>query len=115
MMKKSLKIILLISLFLCLSACRGQRVESLTYAVYPYLPDSENYQELIEKRWAEIEPDIKLIRAEWDCYTVGKLEGIDVMMFDADVESTIISSGWIQPVSTDDVKERPAIISFMEN
>lgn len=112
MMKKSLKIIILISLFLCLSACKGQRVESLTYAVYPYLPDSEYYQELIEKRWAETEPDIKLIRAEWDCYTDGKPEGIDVMMFDADVESTIISSGWIQPVSTDDIKEREDIFPY---
>ena len=45
--------------------------------MFPYLPDIEYYQEIIETRWAEIEPDIQLIRAEWDCYWDGAPEGID--------------------------------------
>ena len=57
--------------------------DALTYAMFPYLPDVGYYQELIERRWAELEPDIRLIRAEWDCYTDGAPEGIDVVMLDA--------------------------------
>ena len=57
--------------------------DALTYAVFPYLPDVGYYQELIERRWAELEPDIRLIRAEWACYTDGAPEGIDVVMLDA--------------------------------
>lgn len=36
----------------------------------------------IERRWAETEPDIQLIRAEWDCYDDGAPEGIDVVMYE---------------------------------
>ena len=53
--------------------CSAESVDTLTYAVFPYLPDAVYYQELIEKRWAEIEPGIKLIRADWDCYEDAKV------------------------------------------
>ena len=49
-------------MILCIS-CEGKSdVDTLTYAVFPYLPDTGYYQELIEKRWSELEPDIKLVR-----------------------------------------------------
>ena len=62
--------------------CAGEdAVKSLTYAVYPYLPDVGYYQELVERRWAEIEPEIELVRAEWNCYEDGEPLGIDVIMY----------------------------------
>lgn len=73
--------------------CGETTVDTLTYAVYPYLPDAEYYQELIEQRWAEIEPDIRLVRAEWDCYEDGVPEGIDVIMYDAEGRDRLIGSG----------------------
>ena len=63
-MKKGLALIALLAGLLCGAGFCEERVETLTYAVYPYLPDTEYYQELIERRWAEIEPDIRLVRAE---------------------------------------------------
>ena len=51
-------------MFLIAASCKEELVGTLTYAVFPYLPDVGYYQELIEKRWAELEPDIKLVRAE---------------------------------------------------
>ena len=62
-MKRLALFILMIMVF-CTAAYGEESVDSLTYAVYPYLPDSGYYQELIEARWAEVEPDIKLVRAE---------------------------------------------------
>ena len=60
-------------MFFCCVFCGAgfgeERVETLTYAVYPYLPDTGYYQELIERRWAELEPDIRLVRAEWNSIT----------------------------------------------
>ena len=50
---------------------------------FPYLPDTDYYQQLIESRWAELEPDIQLIRKDWDCYSDGEPEGIDVIIYDA--------------------------------
>ena len=84
-----LAVVLVVSLSACSSSRENtasiaeERIDSLTYAVFPYLPDAEYYQELIERRWAEVEPDIHLVRAEWDCYSDGAPEGIDVLMYDA--------------------------------
>ena len=79
MLKRSFAIIILFSIILCAVACGEEHVESLTYAVFPYMSDIGYYQEIIENRWAELEPDIRLERAEWDCYSDGIPEGIDVI------------------------------------
>ena len=57
MVKRWIAIILLL-LVSSGAACSGETVDALTYAVFPYVPDVEHYQELVERRWAEIEPDI---------------------------------------------------------
>ena len=49
-----------------LASCSKNRVDSLTYAVFPYLPDADYYEEIIERRRAKIEPDIELVRADWN-------------------------------------------------
>ena len=89
-------LVLLLAVFS--ASCGNQRVDTLTYAVYPYLPDAGYYQELIERRWAEVEPNIKLVRAEWDCYYDGAPDGIDVIMYDAVMRDKLIESAWIQPI-----------------
>ena len=78
-MKQRFLAILILMAILCSASCAGQSMDTLTYAVFPYLPDPGYYREFIESRWDEIEPDIDLIRAEWDCYTDGAPEGIDVV------------------------------------
>ena len=50
--------ILLLGIALHGTVLGEERADTLTYAVFPYLPDMEYYQELIEERWAELEPDI---------------------------------------------------------
>ena len=61
-MKKLMIILCLLVLLFCPVSCLAEPVESLTYAVFPYLPDPEYYQELIERRWAELEPENPTIR-----------------------------------------------------
>ena len=104
-------IILLITVFLS-KACGETPVETLTYAVYPYLPDVGYYQQIIENRWFELEPDIKLIRAEWDCYSDTAPEGIDIVMIDAVMRDKIINSGWIQPIRPGEVENIEDIFPF---
>ena len=63
-MKKGFPVFLVL-MFLFSMACRaGERAEHPTCAVYPFLPDPGYYQDLIERRWAQIEPDLPLVRAE---------------------------------------------------
>ncbi len=95
------------------SPCRAaDKVDTLTYAVYPYLPDSEYYQDLIEKRWRQIEPDIRLVRADWNCYDEAVPEGIDVIMYDSMMRNTLIEAGWIQPIEKGAVQDVENIYAF---
>ena len=112
MVKKGLLAIFLLIMLLCVAGCSEKQIDTITYAVYPYLPDAEYYQEIIEKRWAEIEPDIKLIRAEWDCYTAGSPDGIDVVMYDAVMRDKIVDSGWIKPIERNEVQKIDDIYPF---
>ena len=111
MVKRWIAIILLL-LVSSGAACSGETVDALTYAVFPYVPDVEHYQELVESRWAEIEPDIKLVRAEWNCYHDGAPEGIDVVMYDAIKRDALIEAGWIQPIEPDAVQNAGDIFPF---
>ena|GEM_PF-1423735 len=110
--RKLFTIIILLIVLLVISACGEEHVNSLTYAVFPYLPDVEYYQEIIESRWAEVEPDIKLVRAQWDCYADGMPEGIDVIMYDAILQDAIVAEGWIQPIEPEEIQNSEDIYSF---
>ena len=113
-MKRIAAVVLsLLILVLCASCgSRAVKADSLTYALFPYLPDVEYYQELVERRWAEIEPDIKLIRADWDCYTGEAPEGIDVVMYDAVMRDVLIDSGWISPIDKASVQNEEDMFPF---
>ena len=103
-------IVLFLTVFI--ATCGYNRVDTLTYAVYPYIPDAEYYQEIIERRWAEIEPNIKLVRAEWNCYYDGVPDGIDVIMYDAVMRDALIEDGWIRPIDPGKVQNAEDIFSF---
>ena len=111
-MKKCILTITLLVIVLCSSACGREHVDTLTYAVFPYIPDVEYYQEIIEARWAELEPDIKLVRADWDCYYDGMPEGIDVVMYDAVMRDTLIADGCIQAIDPNAVQEAEDIFPY---
>ena len=50
-MKKTLAAITALMLLVCAASLAEVPVDTLTYAVFPYLPDAGYYQELIEQRW----------------------------------------------------------------
>lgn len=111
-MKKVFATVVALMMILCAACCAEARVDALTYAVFPYLPDSGYYQQIIEHRWAEVEPEIPLVRAEWDCYTDGAPEGIDVVMFDAVMLESLVDVGWIQPIDPYAVLDSGDIFPF---
>ena len=112
MKKLIIMLLLTVLMILCASCEKKSDVDTLTYAVFPYLPDTKYYQELIEKRWSELEPDIKLVRAEWDCYSDSAPAGIDVVMYDCFVQDKIIDSGWVKPIERSSVQNINDIFPF---
>ena len=111
-MKKDFAAVVALIMILCTACCAEARVDALTYAVFPYLPDPGYYQQIIERRWAEVEPEIPLVRAEWDCYADGAPEGIDVVMFDAVLLESLVDAEWIQPIDPNAVRESGDIFPF---
>ncbi len=112
MKKRLMAVVLLAVLLFCAPAGGEEPADTLTYAVYPYLPDAAYYRELIEARWAELEPGIRLVRAEWNCYHDAAPEGIDVVMYDASERDRLIADGWIRPISPEAVWEPEDIYPF---
>lgn len=53
-----------------------------------------------------------MVRAEWDCYYDGVLDGIDVIMYDAVMRDALIESGWIQPIDQGTVQDAENIFPF---
>ena len=111
-MKKCFVVVILLILALCTVAYGEECVDALTYAVFPYVPDVGYYCDLIERRWAELEPGINLVRAEWDCYYDGAPEGIDVIMYDAVARDALVSAGWIQPIRPGSVRDSEDYFPF---
>ncbi len=111
-MIRRLAVLLMCLTLLCVPCSGEDAVNTLTYAIYPYLPDVDFYQALIEQRWAEIEPDIRLVRVDWNCYHDGIPEGIDVVMYDAIVRNDLIGAGAIRSIDLADVWEAEDIFPF---
>ena len=70
-MKKGFTVFLALMILFITACCAGEGANRLTCAVYPFLPDPAYDQKLIERRWAQMESDLPLVRAEWNCYTDG--------------------------------------------
>lgn len=49
-MRKVITVLFLFGMLLCGQMCMAETVDSLTYAVFSYLPDCTYYQEIIEAR-----------------------------------------------------------------
>ena len=95
-----------------LAACSKKDVDKITYALYPYLPDVEYYQEIVEQRWAELEPDIELVRVEWDCYEDSEPDGVDVFMYDSVTRDKLIGNGWIRSIDRNHVQDAEDVFSY---
>ena len=100
--KRLFKAILTVSCLLMI--CLGEY-----YIVKTKIP---YYQELIEERWAETEPGIRLVRAEYNCYHDPDPKDTDVIMYDAFMLEDLIRNGWIQPIAEEDVQDAGDIYPF---
>ena len=85
---------------------------TVTYSLYPYLPDVDYYREILEEEWDKLHPDVDLVYSDYDCYYDGAPEGIDVIMFDSLIEQGMISNGYLRPVDQQDMNEPEGFFEF---
>ena len=85
---------------------------TVTYSLYPYLPDADYYREILEEEWNKLHPDVDLVYSNYDCYYDGAPEGIDVIMFDSLLEQSLINNGYLRPVEQQDINEPEDFFDF---
>lgn len=112
-------IILVITLLLTGCSVRQKPTEAtdsadntISVAIYPYIPDMQLFQTVLSKQWQEIEPDVQLSFVDWDCYVTPEPGQIDVMMYDAMFTSYLAEGGFIQPVSKEVLQDAEEILPF---
>lgn len=86
--------------------------DTISVAVYPYIPDMALFQQVLTKQWEEIEPDIKLEFVDWDCYANEDPSGIDVITYDALFTSYLAENGYIQPIHRSDIQNEKGLLPF---
>ena len=83
--------------------CKAAKTDrKVTYSLYPYLPDVEYCTEVLEDEWGKLHPDIELEFVPFNCYSGGKPEGIDVIMYDTILEREFIEDGYLKPLNISD-------------
>ena len=87
--------------------------QEISVAIYPFVPDIGLFQSVLTEQWQEIEPDVELVFADWNCYDYETCpDNIDVIMYDALCTTYLAQEHFIQPISVDDVFEADKILPF---
>ena len=86
--------------------------QSISVALYPYVPDMELFQDVLARMWADIEADIALEFVDWDCFTDPSPDGIDIITYDALFTSYLAENGFIQPLDPEYLDNTEGIIPF---
>ena len=79
-------------------AAFSEKDMTLTVAIYPYVPNSDKFKEIILSAWKQKHPDVKLNFVDWDCYSSDPPSTLDVFIFDAIYLSYFQSKGFLEPL-----------------
>ena len=86
--------------------------ETLSVAIFPYLPNLELCQTILWQMWADIEPNVDLEFVYWDCFSDPDPSGIDVISYDAIIMDYLVEHGYIQPLAPDTIGNTEGILPF---
>ena len=104
-------VLLIIAVIIIIKVSAGKD-RKVTYSVYPYLPDTGYYAEILAEEWEKQHPDVTLELVPYDCYIDGSPEGIDVIMYDSILEREFVKKGYIKPLDIDNFIDRDDYYAF---
>ncbi len=85
---------------------------TITVAIYPYIPDVPLMKSIVERNFKEIHPETELEFVDWDCYMEPDPKGIDVLMFDSMFLTNLVERNYIQPIELDDIDNSDGIFDY---
>lgn len=106
----TLTVLIIIS---CLSACgKSKKLDdnTITVALFPYVPNLDAMKSLLVDQWSRISPDTQLSFVDWDCYYDDSPDNIDVFMYDALFLDYFVESGYVHEIKASDINDIDGII-----
>ena len=97
-------------LFVAVTQCKKDR--TVTYSLYPYLPEAGYYSEVLEEEWSKLHPDVTLEHMPYNCYSDGRPEGIDVVMYDVLLEKEFVEKDYLKPLDVHDLIDTEDFYGF---
>lgn len=90
---------------------QAEAKQTLSVAVFQYIPHYNYFTEVLLQEWEEVEPDVELQIAGWDCYAETNGE-CDLLMYDAVALTHLAENGYIRPIAPEDIVNREDIVPF---
>lgn len=90
-----------------ISVCHAsaQSPDTLTLALYPYVPDIERFKSAIREEWDQRHPEIQLEFSDWDCYSGTLPENADVFVYDGVYLNNYIEQGMLLPLAENEIED----------
>lgn len=88
---------------------------TLKVALYPYVPDTTLFATVIQDKWNDLHPEVKLEFIEdWDCYKNKTIdERLDVITFDGLYLTEYASTGQLLELDSSDISQPEDILEFV--
>lgn len=110
-------LIVLTSIFnFCAPVWAVENPKELVLALYPYVPRLEQFQNSIQQKWQEVEPNVKLkilSSEDWDGgYGKEPPENVDVYVFDAIFLNYFKSKRLLLPLEKNEIEGKEDFLSY---
>ncbi len=109
-------LMLVFSLIFSIVNVTSANATELKVALYPYVPDVEQFETAIETKWGEVQPDVPLTfigSEEWDGgYDKNPPAGADVYVFDAMFIDYFKSQNYLEPLKSSEVQDKDDFVDY---
>lgn len=99
-----------------LAAPAPARAETLTVALYPYVPRYEQFVTAITSAWAAVEPGVTLDfvpKDQWDGgYSMNPPDNVDVFVFDAMFFNDFRANGFLESIAPNEVQNAGDFVDY---
>lgn len=84
----------------------------LNVALYPYVPNPDQFKDVVSRKWKSVEPDVSLHFVDWDCYSDDPDSTTDVFVFDTIYLTHFAQKGYLMPFTINEIENHSDIWSF---
>lgn len=85
---------------------------SLNVAIYPYLPRTEQFKNILTQAWNSLRTGVQLNFVNYDCYLSDPPDSLDVFVFDGIYYKYFIAQNYLKPIPISSVNDRMGFMNF---